>query len=702
MAVRPDDLERLHAEILNKLEVGAPKHELVAALQEAFAGHSQLVARQQFLGELDATIQPLVDLQAIMQTSSRLLAEHLGVDRCAYANVENETVFDITGDHARGVPSIVGRWPVAAFGPACVADMLGNRPFVVEDTDADPRISSDALAAYRATDIRAVICVPLHKDRRFTAAMAVHQTQPRRWTHDEIELVAIVVARCWEALQRAAIERRLAQNHGRLEFAVQLSGIGFWYCDLPFDELIWDLRTKRHFFLPPDARVTIEMFYDRIHPDDRAPTRTAIEASIANHTSYDVVYRTVDPASGAQNYVRALGGAAYANDGTPIRFDGITVDVTEQKRAEERLRQQDRRKDEFLATLGHELRNPLAPIRTGLELIRTSSDPAHRERAYGMMERQLGHLVRMVDDLLDISRVTLGKLRLVEARVDVEQVIASAVETTRTALQDSGVELVRHTSPHPLIVQGDATRLVQVISNLLSNAAKYTPRGGRVTVTATRGDDQLELRVADTGVGIAADQLDAIFEMFVQLGQSVDRAKGGLGIGLTFARRLIELHGGTLEAQSEGDGRGSVFVVRLPLLAAPVSEPVVATPAPASARRILVVDDNLDAAELLATLLELAGHAVSVAHTGPEAIALATSQQPDVILLDIGLPELDGYEVARLLRADPNLPQPRLIALTGWGTEGDRRRAREAGFDHHLVKPVDLATLVPLLTGSST
>ncbi len=663
-----------------------------------FARSAQLGDRQRFLAELDLTTRQLVDPPALMQATARLLAEHLGVDRCAYANVDNEAVFDITGDYARGVPSIVGRWDVAAFGPSCVADMLANRPYVVEDTDGDPRIPPEVLVAYRATTIRAVICVPLHKQGRFTAAMAVHQTQPRRWTPDEIQLVSIVVGRCWEALERSAVQRTLAESRARLEYAVQLSGIGFWYCDLPFAELMWDVRTKHHFFLPPDARVTIEMFYDRIHPDDREATRGAVDSSIANHTSYDVVYRTVNPKTGDQKYVRALGGTTYADDGTPLRFDGVTVDVTAQKRAEEQLRDQDRRKDEFLATLAHELRNPLAPIRTGLELIQITNDASVVHRVHQMMGRQLVHLVRMVDDLLDISRVTMGKVQLVTERVEIDHVINSAVETVRSLFEKNGVELVLDVAADPLVVQGDPTRLAQIVANLLSNAAKYTPRGGRVVVSAALRGEQVEIAVTDTGIGIPPEKLPQVFEMFAQLGQSIDRASGGLGIGLTLARRLVELHGGTIDAQSEGPGRGARFVVRLPLRTIAHEQRSTVAPVPRGASlRILVVDDNVDAAEALAALLEISGHAIRLAHTGQDALSIAVEQRPDVLLLDIGLPGIDGYEVARRIRADSSQPQPMLVALTGWGAEEDRRKGRDAGFDEHLVKPVDHARLAALL-----
>ncbi len=638
-----------------------------------------------------------------MQTTARMLAEYLDVDRCAYANVEEQRVFDIIGDWSRGVPSIVGRWEVAAFGPACVAHMLDNTPFIVDDSDTDPRIPPEVLDAYRATTIRAVICVPLHKRGVFTAAIAVHAKAPRRWTPAEVELVTLIVARCWEALERAAaihtqvaVERALAESRARLEYAVRLTGFGFWYCDLPFDELRWDERVKDHFFLPPDARVTIELFYEIIHPDDRELTRTSIDRSITNHTMYDVMYRTVGR-GGAVKYIRALGGAAYADDGTPLRFDGVTLDVT-------LLHEQDRRKDEFLATLAHELRNPLAPVRTGVELLSNTNDPVQRARVLEMMGRQLGHLVRMVDDLLDLSRVTLGKVTLVKTRTDVRSIIDTALETTRAAIEANGLSIVLDLPAGDLIVDADATRLAQVVANLLSNAGKYTPRGGTITISAAPRDHDswVCVQVRDTGNGIPADKLRSIFELFTQIGQPIDRAQGGLGIGLTLARRLVELHGGSITAESAGPHQGATFSVFLPLAASVATARTPERHPTPGVLQILVVDDNVDAAETLAMLLEVKGHQIRVAHTGLESIDLVREFHPDVVLLDIGLPGIDGYEVARRVRSDALPSQPLLVALTGWGAQSDRDKAKAAGFDHHLVKPVDFAELQAVLSSLRT
>jgi len=901
--------------------------------------------RNQFLADLANATQPLADPAELMSTAARMLAEHLDADRCAYAEVEEESVFVITGDHVHGVPSIVGRWSVAAFGPACVQAMQENAAYVVTDTDTDSRISPEALTAYRATQIRAVICVPLHKDGRLTAAMAVHQTLPRKWTAGEIELVNLVVARCWEALERSRIarnlresearyrmivaatpecvklvdadgavlqmnsaglrmieaaseqavighcvydviapehraafrdfnervcrgedgtfefeivgfngtrrsmestsvplplpaggfgqlaitrdvtervkaDRALAVSRARLDYAVRLSGVGFWYCDLPFEELIWDERVKAHFFLPPDTRVTIDTFYDRIHPEDREATRNAIETSIERKVAYDVIYRTVDRQSGDIKFIRALGGTAYGDDGQPLRFDGVTLDVTAQRLHQERLREaleleqrqgrllrkiaeaalkiyacdsldrvleataeqaravigahqavtsltideplngwlavplvarngarlglvqlsdkyegefteadeavltqlaqmaavaientrlynelreQDRRKDEFLATLAHELRNPLAPIRTGLEVLQRSSDPDRSSRARQMMARQLGHLVRMVDDLLDISRITLGKVTLQKERVDFRTVLNSAMETARPLIEASNHEFALRLTKNELPLHVDPTRVAQILANLLNNAARYTPAGGRIQLTADKEDAALVVRVNDSGMGIPPDMLTRIFDMFTQAHRSLERAQGGLGIGLTLVKRLVELHGGSIHAESAGPNQGSTFILRLPLASTSIAEAASSDEsswADQATLRVLVVDDNVDAAECLGMLLQLQGHEVRLVHDGIAGLAAVQGFLPDVVLLDLGLPDLDGYEVARRVRAEVNLRQPRLVALTGWGSEEDRRRVLAAGFDHHLVKPVPGSVLEEVLAKS--
>ncbi|HEY9421339.1 MAG TPA: ATP-binding protein, partial [Thermoanaerobaculia bacterium] len=378
------------------------------------------------------------------------------------------------------------------------------------------------------------------------------------------------------------------------------------------------------------------------------------------------------------------------------------------KATQERLEEADRRKDEFLAVLAHELRNPLAPIRNAIEILsREDAAETDRRGARCMIERQTRQMARLVDDLLDVSRITRGRIELRKERVDLAAVVQSAIETSRPMIEASGHRLTIALPSGPVPVEVDPTRLAQVIANLLNNAAKYTPRDGQVFVTAERAGGEAVVRVRDTGIGISRPMLSRIFEMFIQADSSLERAHGGLGIGLALARRLIEMHGGTLEAFSAGPGLGSEFVVRCPVaVEAPESleEPergAGAAAARGSRRRVLVVDDNEDAADSLGVLLEMMGHEVRTAYDGIAAVAKTAEFVPDVVLLDIGLPGMNGYEAARRIRQQPSGRGMRLVALTGWGQEEDKRRSREAGFDVHITKPLDPALLERLLTGAS-
>jgi PAS domain S-box-containing protein len=404
-------------------------------------------------------------------------------------------------------------------------------------------------------------------------------------------------------------------------------------------------------------------------------------------TYWDFIYSPLRDADGAVNRVVAL-----------------CDDVTEQRRLLSELIEADRRKDEFLATLAHELRNPLAPLRTSVQLLRRKDLPLPElEPVIDVIDRQVQQLVRLVDDLLDVSRITLDKLELRRERVTLAMVVQAAVEASRPLIQQRGHELTVTLPPDAVDLDADLTRLAQVFLNLLNNAAKYTERGGRIQLTAVREGGEVVVRVKDSGMGIAADMLPRVFEMFMQVDRSLDRSQGGLGIGLTLVERLVQMHGGGIEAHSEGPGTGSEFVVRLPVASgssrgAHPANGVGEQPASTSRHRILVVDDNEDAAETLAELLKLTGNDLRIAHDGVEAVEVAGEFRPDVVLLDIGLPKISGYEVALKLREQPWGKGMVLVALTGWGQEEDRRRSREAGFDHHLIKPVEPDALFKLLT----
>jgi signal transduction histidine kinase/ActR/RegA family two-component response regulator len=409
--------------------------------------------------------------------------------------------------------------------------------------------------------------------------------------------------------------------------------------------------------------------------------------------------------------VRADGSVLYVqNDVEPLydrRGDvrgcvSVCVDLTERKHVEGVLREADRRKDEFLATLSHELRNPLAPIRNAVELMRRAGrDPNVAERALAIMERQLHQLVRLTDDLLDVSRITRDTIELQRDRIDLRTVLRSAIEAIEPLSHAAAHELAAELPAAPLWVSADFTRLAQAFVNLLNNAVKYTDRGGRISVTVSVENGQAVVSLRDTGIGIDPALLPRIFDMFVQIDPGSKRARSGLGIGLALARRLVELHEGSIEARSDGVGAGTTFIVRLPLAAAAEEhEPIGEFPRAAAGRcRVLVAEDIPDAAEMMRLMIECMGHDVRVAADGVEAVAIAEEFNPQIALLDIGMPRMDGYEAARRIRAalgDDIL----LIALTGWGQEDDQRQAFAAGFDRHLTKPAEPEVLEDLIASA--
>jgi signal transduction histidine kinase/ActR/RegA family two-component response regulator len=406
----------------------------------------------------------------------------------------------------------------------------------------------------------------------------------------------------------------------------------------------------------------------------------------------------------AARATRTLGNVTLLE--RPVRVAALRSSVMSALRARERQYQTralleqradaDERKDQFLATLAHELRNPLAPIRNSLALLRLAREQPSALTAFEIIDRQVNHMVRLVDDLMDVSRITRGKIALQREPLDLGTVIAAAVETSRPLIDEAGHRLEITVPAEELIVDGDPMRLAQVFANLLNNASRYTDPGGRISVTARREGDSAVVRVRDTGVGIPPDAIARIFDMFAQADAHDSRSRTGLGIGLTLARSLVEMHGGSIGAASEGKGRGSAFVVRLPLAVAAAKrlpQATAAAPALRALQRILVVDDNRDSANTLGALLETVGADVRVAYDGPGALDAISSFRPSVVLLDLGMPGMDGYEVARRIRARPDALDMTLIALTGWGDPSDRRRTQLVGFQHHLVKPVDLDTM---------
>jgi two-component system, chemotaxis family, CheB/CheR fusion protein len=396
---------------------------------------------------------------------------------------------------------------------------------------------------------------------------------------------------------------------------------------------------------------------------------------------------------GASNVGRDITARKRAAEESARSSALLSASRDELQRVNAELSEADRRKDEFLAVLAHELRNPLAPIRNAMQYLRLKAPPdAAQQNARDIIDRQVKHLIRLVDDLLDISRISSGKISLQKERVSLALIVTNAIEASRPLIEAENHQLTVTLPAAPVYLDADLTRLAQVLQNLLNNAARYTPPGGKIALNAEFDGQQVVIRITDTGIGIPRDMLSQVFDLFTQVDRSIERSTGGLGIGLTLVQRLVELHGGNVEAHSNGPDQGSEFIIRLPAFvhagesssALGYDEAV-----PAARLRILVVDDNIDAADTLAEMLRASGHDVHTEYDGAAGIRAVQSHRPDVVLLDIGLPKLNGYDTAREIRAIDPQNRVVLVAVTGWGQDEDRRRSRQAGFDHHLVKPLD-------------
>lgn len=502
--------------------------------------------------------------------------------------------------------------------------------------------------------------------------------------------------------QRAERELIVAQEalrelNERLQVALEAGKMGTWNWDAATDQLTLGARAAEVFGLPAKVPFTRQQIRERLPPDDAERAQRALDRALAEHTDYACEYRVNRP-DGNQRWIAASGRGTYADDGMVLGMTGVMQDITRKKREEQALREADVRKDEFLATLAHELRNPLAPLRSSLEILRKENiGPEDKEAARMVMLRQVNQMVALIDDLIDISRISTGRIDLQREPVGLAEVVEGALEISRPLIEARGHSFSLNLGQIPIHIDVDRTRIAQVLSNLLNNAAKYASQNGRISMSAALEGEFVVVTVADTGIGIAPEMLSRVFEMFVQADNRLERVEGGLGVGLTLARRLAELHGGTLEARSGGLGQGSEFMLRLKAIPAPeAAAPGLAHPAKplqAGRRRVLIVDDNVDHAESVATLLRLEGHEVHTAYGGLEALDAVAAVYPEVVLLDIGMPGMNGYETARRIRGRSDGADMKLIALSGWGQPRDRELSEQAGFDHHLVKPVEPAVL---------
>jgi len=539
------------------------------------------------------------------------------------------------------------------------------------------------------------ISIPLVKGGKRVAILSVVSTTPREWTSSERELVKRVAEIVWPALEMARADRRVTMNEERLRLAQGVAQIGTWEWD-PETRVVWFSDESRALLgLRAETEAALQEEWKGNIPAQDLSQVYAMFEECATCRACEREYRYQHPETGERWIYSKAGLVEHAGHRHIV---GICLDVTERRRAEEAIRDVNRRKDEFLAMLAHELRNPLAPIRNAAQLLNAhSSGRPEIEWARAVIERQTTHLARLVDGLLDVSRMVSGQITLKRKPVELAEIVRDAVETSRPLIRLRRHHLDVQLPEQPALLEADLTRLSQVISNLLNNAAKYTDEGGRIRLDAESSNGVVTIRVRDTGLGIDPQLLPHIFDLFTQAERTPDRSEGGLGIGLTLVKRIVELHGGTVEAVSEGLGSGAEFIVRLPALASAGEHPLekapnrapVAAPADARSLRILIVDDNIDAADSIAMLLSMEGHDTRAVHTARAALLAVPDFKPEVVLLDIGLPEMDGYEVARRLRAQNGKHRMRLVAVTGYGQPADRRRAHAAGFDEHMVKPVE-------------
>jgi PAS domain S-box-containing protein len=645
-------------------------------------------------------LRPTTSGEEAIATASALLGKELGVERVMYGEVDDErNTFYVPRDWKRhGTSSLSGNtFAIEAFGEDVARAGRAGDVIAITDVRIDPRTAAHQQAYLMAMGVTASLLVPLVKSGRLVSFLALGHEHPHRWSEAEIALARSMSERLWTAVDLARAHEALRAERDRSQVILDSIAEGFGL--LSSDWTVLEMNAEGLRLGSRTAEQVIGRNHWEIWPEsvDSELGRMygrAMSKRLAGSVEY--LHRLPD------GVVRTYEVRAYpTSNGGLVSF---FLDISERKQAEEKLRAADQRKDEFLAMLAHELRNPLAPISAAADLLRIGRLDENRVRqSSAIIGRQVKHMTSLVDDLLDVSRVTRGLVTLARAPVAARTIVDEAIEQVRPLFEARRQALsVRLDDPEATVL-GDKARLVQVLANLLNNAAKYTPEERRIDIEARTRGEHLELVVRDEGIGMEPGLGDRVFELFAQGQRSADRSQGGLGLGLALVKHLVELHGGSVECASAGTGRGSSFIVTLPLMqsAAHGEEPGAAGAPPLQGQllRLLVVDDNVDAAATLAMLLEACGYEVMVENDSLRALERAWRECPEVALLDIGLPEMDGNELARRLRADPRTRSMLLVAVTGYGQEQDRRAALEAGFDHHMVKPVDLDKLAAILAG---
>jgi len=671
-------------------------------VEEQVAMLRQVERKQAFALALTDSLRPEMAVEDIIGAAGALLGEWLRVARVLFAEVREPTgALVIRRDWCRpGVDSVAGIvTTLDAFGAGIARALRAGEDLVVADVARDER-GSASVEAYEAIGLRAHLTLPLVNTGTLRIVLSLHDDTVRDWTEEDIRMARETAERTWAAVVAASAQAELRAERDQSQYifdtmtegfalvdpawtVTRMNGTGLQLIERSLDEVVG----RNHWEAFPESLGT--------------EVERLLRAAMGSGTPDSVEY-AFPLANGQPRWMEVR---AY-----PAMDGGLAVffrDITKRRLAEDQLRLEAQRKDEFLAMLAHELRNPLAPIGAAAELLALGRlDTEGVRHTSAIVTRQVGHMTSLINDLLDVSRVTRGLVALESAPVDVKDAVADAVEQVRPLVEGRRHRLEVHLAPEPAVVAGDRKRLVQVLANLLNNAAKYTPDGGRIVVEMDVQETQVLLSVGDNGIGMTRDVQDDVFGLFIQAKRSADRSQGGLGIGLALVKSLVELHGGSVSVYSAGPGQGSRFSVLLPRMAASVEPGPGGVPGPdalqpvARGRKVLVVDDNVDAAELLGMMLESAGHRVHIEHHSHSALDYVAAQGGaayDACILDIGLPGMDGNELARRLRALPGMAAALMVAVTGYGRPQDREASLAAGFDHHLVKPVDIRELLALL-----
>jgi signal transduction histidine kinase/ActR/RegA family two-component response regulator len=660
--------------------------------------------RLESLQQLTSALSSAATVEAVAKLATRVATEALGLEAGVLWATDDRSNLQLLGDYRMTEErrKTFGCIPHDSPLPAARVAKRRRPQWYENDRDLDGEGPGVAAQLKRDGAFRAYCALPLVRDDRVLGVIGFGVPGPRRFLPDERTFLIAVAEHCADAIARARLYDDARRMELRLQAVLDRLPVGILVSRPPDSALVFSNQALSDIWrtsaLPSrgeDRCALLKATYPdgRRIPFDESPVTRALRGQVV-----DKVLARVERRDGTYAWIEMSAAPVRREDGTVEVAVATVVDVTAEKDARAAADEAGRAKDDFLALLGHELRNPLAPIVTALELMRLrGAGMLERERA--VIDRQVQHLMRLVDDLLDLSRASRGGLRLERTPVELTAVIADAIEAVSPLVEERKQQLAVSMRIPGLVVDADRGRLAQVITNLLNNAAKYTPRHGHITLSGRADGDHAVLEVADDGAGIAPELLPRVFDAFTQGQQGLDRKRGGLGLGLAIARQLVVGHGGTIEAQSAGVGRGTLVIVRLPRAGAPSagvsSSCDVAECLPGGRRRrVLLVDDNPDAAELLADALVDAGHDVRTAGDGPTALQLVGTFVPDVALVDIGLPAMDGYELAGLLRRIPSLEHTQLVAVTGYAQENDRERALASGFREHLAKPVDLHSVL--------